>query len=206
MMKKIIFLTIISLLGFIYGFRENENRIFKHRDIKLIEKYIGEDSLYMTEYLTSLKFHEKLNLYRVDMGLDTVGFNRILWMAAHNHCYWMSQNCPPNCKETTSSSHYQVENTKYFTGKYPGDRLSYVDSQYSWSGENVLSYPFNKKNLKLNLEELSENIAERTMNLWISSINHHRIMLLPKHELEGTAFVISKEGRVWATSLFGYRK
>jgi len=204
MIKKIFFLVIIiSVWGFVY-LRKNEDRIFKHTDTKLIEKYISEDSIFMTEYLTSLKFHERLNLYRAYMGLDTVGFNRSLWMAAHNHCYWMSQNCPPYCKETTFSSHYQVENTKYFTGKYPGDRLSYVDSQYSWSGENVLSYPFNKKNLKLNSEELSESINEHAMNLWISSSNHHRSMLLPKHELEGTAFVISKDGRIWATSLFGY--
>lgn len=205
MKTKIFFLLIFTLLtfGLFSKILRRENHIFKVSDIELIKKLQLEDSTYKIEYMVAIKFHEKLNDYRKSMYLNPLDFSYAHWIASRNHSYWMSQNCPPECQTTKFASHYQTRGTKYFTGLSPEERLSYVSNKCIWTGENVLSDPSFRKRKIENSEQIAEEIAQHALNLWITSTGHHRMMLLPRHKVVGTAFIIGLDGRIWATSLFG---
>lgn len=191
---SLIILTALMTLSFTGIKSSEEPRIFKPIDIEKIQNDQTRDSLHKIEYLASKYFHEKLNNYRKSMNLDTLNFSYIHWIASHNHSYWMSHN--------NYASHTQKKSTKYFTGETPTERLEYLGTKCTWTGENVLSDPSAYKK-KMTPEEAAQNISDRALNLWITSTNHHRIMLLSKHSVVGTAFVIDSSGKVWATSLFG---
>jgi uncharacterized protein YkwD len=163
------------------------------KDLPQVLKEAERDSIRKIEYLASQYFHSLLNKYRRQQKLDTLAFSAAHWMAARNHSMWMSHY---------SLTHEQRHHSRCFTGKLPGDRIKYVAPEYDWTGENLLTDFSYKKNLSVDAAALK--IAESAFRLWIQSKGHHKIITLKTHQLEGTAFIIDDEGKVWGTSLFGY--
>jgi uncharacterized protein YkwD len=163
------------------------------QDLPKVLKEAERDSVRKTEYMASQYFHSLLNKYRREQKLDTLAFSGAHWMAARNHSMWMSHY---------SLTHEQRHHSRCFTGKLPGDRIKYVAPEYDWTGENLLTDFSYKKNLSVDAAALK--IAESAFRLWVQSKGHHKIITLKTHRLEGTAFIIDEEGKVWGTSLFGY--
>jgi len=156
-----------------------------------------KDSIKKLERLAALKFHERINKYRLENGINKLAWDDTLWLASRNHCLWMDAN--------DSLSHDEIKNTKNFTGDDPGDRYEYACNKKggcSWSGENALyNFPVGGTTI----EEQANGIAEECFEAWKSSYGHNQNMLGPASRVHGVAFYISSKGKVWGTDLFSYK-
>lgn len=169
-------------------------QVFTGAQLNLALKECKNDSVKEIERLAALKFHRLINEYRKKNNIDTLTWNDTLWLAARNHCAWMSQN--------NKISHGQIENTLLFTGKNPGERYDFVTMRktaLSWSGENAL---YNYSGTGTTIEKISETMAEAAFNQWKNSPGHDQNMRAPHSKYHGTAFLAEPRGRVWATDLF----
>ncbi len=176
-------------------------QVYTYQDVDALLKKAEKDSIAHIERLAALKFHELINQYRKENGLNEIKWNETLWIATINHNTWMDK--------AGDLSHRQKVNTKYFTGNSPGNRLDYAaggKAGIRWSGENALynyshkSYSYSNSRGKTK-EEIANNIAQRSFNQWKNSPGHNDNMLGKKHGSHGVAFKITSS-RVWGTDLF----
>lgn len=173
-------------------------QIFQTSQLSAVLKKCYSDSVQKTERLAALKFHKLINDYRKQNKIDTLEWDDELWLASRNHNLWMGEN--------SKLSHTQTENTKYFTGKNPGDRYNYATSnkgRSSWSGENAL---YNYDDNGSSIEQISATMAKAAFNQWKNSPGHDENMRAPHSHSHGTAFYLEPEGPVWATDLFSYNR
>jgi uncharacterized protein YkwD len=187
---KIVYL---SLLLVIFTFKNVGAQPYKLNSLNKLLSNTSNNKKLTIAYRASELFHEILNDYRIKNGLNELKFNHVLWLTSRNHNLWMSEN---------GLSHTESVKSKNFTGANPGDRVNYVNkNSCSWSGENCL-YNFSYNELD-SIELSAYNIAEESFNQWKESTGHNKNML-GQHSYEGTAFLITDVGVVWATSLFGF--
>lgn len=173
-------------------------QVFQISQLSALIKMCYSDSVQKTERLAALKFHKLINQYRKENKIDTLAWDDTLWLASRNHNIWMGENA--------KLSHTQTENTKYFTGKGPGDRYKYatVDrGRSSWSGENAL---YNYNDNGSSVAQISETMAKAAFNQWKNSPGHDENMRAPQSHSHGTAFYLEPDGPVWATDLFSYNR
>lgn len=173
-------------------------QIFQTSQLAAVIKKCNTDSVEKTERLAALKFHKLINKYRKENKIDTLAWDDTLWLASRNHTIWMGENA--------KLSHTQTENTKYFTGKGPGDRYNYATANKggsSWSGENAL---YNYNDAGSSVEEISETMANAAFRQWKDSPGHDQNMRAPQSHSHGVAFYLEPDGPVWATDLFSYKK
>ncbi len=185
---------VIFLLSFVFS-TNAISQTLKASSLNKLLFSINNNKKLSIEYRASEIFHTLINDYRKENGLNELEFNHILWLAARNHNLWMSEN---------NLSH--IENTKSlnFTGTKPGDRVDFVSkNSCSWTGENCL-YNFSYDEYDTT-ESNAYSIANESFIQWKNSSGHNKNML-GSHSFQGTSFYISKNGIVWATSLFGYCK
>jgi uncharacterized protein YkwD len=150
------------------------------------------DKKLVIEYQASMIFHKLLNNYREENGLNTLSYNNVYWLASRNHNLWMSEN---------GISHTEKPGSKYYTGSSPGDRLNYVDKDFCyWRGENCLANGSYFEDDSL--EKIAFNMASTSLEQWRNSKPHNDNML-GVHNNEGTSFLITSDGYVWATSILG---
>ena len=152
------------------------------------------DSVKLLERLSAIRFHQLLNEYRVEKGLNPVAWNEYLWLTARNHGIYLGL-------EGEFAHEQNLATSRYFTGTRPGDRLRYVfdGGGMWWNGENIHSHTmFRKKDWN----EKIESIALRSLNSWKGSPGHNRNMLTKGHTIHAVAMIVS-EGRVIAVSMFG---
>lgn len=173
-------------------------QIFQTSQLSAVIKKCYSDSVQKTERLAALKFHNLINQYRKENKIDSLAWDDTLWLASRNHTIWMGEN--------SKLSHTQVEKTKFFTGKDPGDRYNYVTLNKggsSWSGENAL---YNYNDNGSTIEQISETMAKAAFNQWKNSPGHDENMRAPQSHSHGTAFYLEPDGPVWATDLFSYQR
>lgn len=173
-------------------------QIFQTSQLSAVLKKCYSDSVQKTERLAALKFHNLINDYRKQNKIDTLAWDDELWLASRNHNIWMGEN--------SKLSHTQTENTKYFTGKNPGDRYNYATANKgssSWSGENAL---YNYNDNGSSIEQISETMAKTAFNQWKNSPGHDENMRAPHSHSHGAAFYLEPDGPVWATDLFSYNR
>jgi uncharacterized protein YkwD len=173
-------------------------QIFQTSQLSAVIKKCYTDSVQKTERLAALKFHKLINQYRKENKIDSLAWDDTLWLASRNHNIWMGENA--------KLSHTQTENTKYFSGKGPGDRYKYATADKggsSWSGENAL---YNYSDNGSSIEQISETMAKAAFNQWKNSLGHDENMRAPQSNSHGTAFYLEPDGPVWATDLFSYKK
>jgi uncharacterized protein YkwD len=190
MIKK--YLAIIFIL-LIVMFRSKNIfcQIYKSNHWNLAAKNAKVDSVNTIERLAAFKFNTKINNYRKEKGLPVLQWDEALWLAARNHSVWMNVH--------NKLMHAEMENTTFFSGKTPNDRIAYVlgnSNYYSFTGENAL-YNFSAYGETIN--EIAENISEESFNDWKNSHGHNSNML-NNFNIHGVAFIIS-ERKVWATDL-----
>ncbi len=168
-------------------------QLYTYQDVDALIEKSKQDSIAEIERMAALEFHKLINKYRTENGLSTIKWNETLWIATINHNKWMTK--------TGTLSHHQTTNNKYFTGKSPGDRLSYAqagNSHYGWSGENAL---YNYSSTGKTKEEIAKNIAQKSFTQWKNSPGHNENMLSKRHGSHGVAFAINGSV-VWGTDLF----
>ena len=190
--------TVISLLLSLFISSGLMAQIFQTSQLSILIKKCYSDSVQKTERLAALKFHKLINKYRKENKIDTLAWDDTLWLASRNHNIWMGENA--------KLSHTQTEDTKFFTGKGPGDRYNYATAnkgRSSWSGENAL---YNYNDNGSSVEEISESMAAAAFRQWKDSPGHDENMRAPQSHSHGTAFYLEPDGPVWATDLFSYKK
>lgn len=168
-------------------------QLYTYQDVNALIEKSKQDSIAEIERMAALEFHELINKYRKENGLNTIKWNETLWVTTINHNKWMVK--------TGTLSHHQTTNNKYYTGKSPGDRLSYAQAgsaHFGWSGENAL-YNYSCKGKTK--EEIAKNIAQRSFTQWKNSPGHNENMLSKRHGSHGVAFAINGSV-VWGTDLF----
>lgn len=168
----------------------------KYREIEHVLAKHTVDSTRIIELKATIYFNQIINDYRKSKGLHPLVLSDVLWLTSYNHNHWMVAN--------SELSHGEKKGTRHYTGARPGDRLSYVKAKgCSWSNENALyNYAYDNF-MTYSTDKLAFHIALRSFNQWRESPGHHTNMLTSSAQ-EGTAFAITTQGKVYATSLFGY--
>lgn len=198
MFARIPIIIMIGLLS-VLGLGSESKVVAQSHKYSAIEDVLARhtaDSTRVIELKATIYFNTLINDYRKSKGLHPLVLSDVLWLTSHNHNYWMVAN--------NDLTHGEKAGTRHFTGNRPGDRLTYVKAKdCSWSNENALyNYAYQKGHL-YNTDKIAFHIALRSFNQWRSSGGHNRNMLTFAAQ-EGTAFAITTQGKVYATSLFGY--
>lgn len=186
----------LLLLPFLLAFTSLNAQVPKAPKLASIIQNSRLDSVSRIERLAAMKFHQKINAYRVSSNVDTLAWNDTLWLASLNHCKWMEAN--------NLLSHGEQQGSPMFSGTGPGERYSYVageNGRCSWSGENAL---YNWSCAGSTIDRIAENIAQNSLVQWQNSPGHNRNMLAKGSKVHGVAFLIGKNNKVWSTDLFAY--
>lgn len=168
-------------------------QLYTYQDVESLKEKAQQDSIAEIERMAALEFHELINQYRKQNGLNTIKWNETLWIATINHNKWMAK--------TGKLSHHQTTTNNCYSGKSPGDRLTYAQagsSHFGWSGENAL---YNYSCTGKTKEEIAKNIAKKSFIQWKNSKGHNENMLSKRHGSHGVAFKING-AVVWGTDLF----
>ena len=191
--KKSVFAGLIFVAIHFQSFSQN-HQLARSDNLQHVMEDCRGDSVKLLERLSAIRFHQLLNEYRVEKGLNPVAWNEHLWLAARNHAIYLGLE--------GEFAHEQNRTTsRYFTGTRPGDRLRYVFDGRGmwWNGENIHSHTMYSKK---DWNEKIESIALRSLNSWKGSPGHNRNMLTKGHTIHAVAMIVS-EGRVIAVSMFG---
>jgi uncharacterized protein YkwD len=190
-----VFILLFSISFF--SFKFNLRAIYTCMDLPIIKSLSDKDSIHKIEYLSSLKLHQKINDYRNSKNLQTLEWNDTFWIASINHSIYMLKN--------DSLTHIQSEKSNLFTGIDAGNRIQFAYKEIkrpAWSGENCLYHYAAKGN---SIEEIANNIANKSFQLWRDSQGHHKNILRPESQIHAVAFKIQGK-KVFGTSVFGYRR
>lgn len=168
-------------------------QIFRESGLNKLLSEAEKDTKSAIEYQATIQFHLLLNKYRKTKGLAEVSFDYIYWITCRNHNLWMSKN---------SLSHSQTKGSINYTGADPGLRLKFVSkASCDWLGENCLmNFSYFETD---SINEVAHHIAAVSIEQWKNSKGHNDNML-GTYNNEATAFLITSDGSVWATSLFGW--
>jgi len=137
---------------------------------------------------TNLMFNRKAQ------GAKELQTHNPIWLVALNHCMWMREN--------KMLEHDEKRGTKYFTGKYPSERLKYVDAKlkYSALGENIAHIDLLEDDIKAT-ENLAEQLSKEFFGIWKKSKGHRQNMI--SKTFTHHAICILKTGtRFYAVSIF----
>jgi uncharacterized protein YkwD len=169
-------------------------QIYTYKQIEKATERHSEDTLLAIEFKAAIFFHELINEYRKNEGKSLLEWSNVFWLTSRNHNMWMAEN--------GFLTHTQTKKSRHFSGESPSDRLKYVlNEACGWSGENCLyNYSYNKNKT---ITDAAYEIAKYSFTQWKNSSGHNKNML-DNHAVQGTSFVIDKNGTVWGTSLFGY--
>jgi hypothetical protein len=169
-------------------------------ELKQLKLAANTDSMLRIDYLISLKFHELINIHRKINNTHELMWDDTLWLVSRNHNLWM--------EKANHLGHYQTNDSPFFTGKTPGERHLFTinSNQFSdWCGENCL-YIFTA-HLKIGSDTAYINsVANSIFQTWKTSDGHNRNMLSDRASRHGTSVYHAKDGRIWATDLFAFRK
>jgi len=187
----IIALLLLSISFFGMGGVPNLVGLYTYSDLSTLKS----ESERVTEKAEKY-FHEILNEYRSKLGKSQLKWLDIHWVAAVNHNTWMAEN--------DQLAHYQRENTPFFSGSSPSDRISFVNDEnisVRYSGENCL---YNWTGFFSGTEdERALKLAKMLFHQWKSSPGHYANMIRDHHQGHAIAIRIESNGKVWGTSLFG---
>jgi len=188
-MKKIAAVTIgVLLLSFNISFSQTTNKNLS----QLFDEY-AFDKYFTIERAAAIEFHSLINQYRIDNGSGLLVWDDDLWLAARNHCLYMYYN--------NHLTHSQVKYSKGFSGNTPEDRYVFATNgnpKYAGTGENCL---YNSSSEGDDLEEIAQNIANKSFDQWQSSPRHNSAMLYSYYRRHGVAFLVGG-GKVWGADVF----
>ncbi len=170
--------------------------VYTYSDLNELKRQMSETETEKIARKAEEAFHKILNAHRTQLGRSPLEWLDLHWVAAVNHNNWMAEN--------NQLSHRQTQNTSFFSGNSPSDRVRFVNDQnlvVSYSGENCL---FNWANfLSGSINEKAQKLARLLFEQWRSSPGHYANMIGNQHQGHGVAFYIESNGKVWGTQKFG---
>jgi uncharacterized protein YkwD len=170
--------------------------VYTYSDLNKLKSQINRTEIEKIARKAEEEFHKILNAHRKQLGRNPLEWLDLHWVAAVNHNNWMVEN--------NQLSHRQIQNTAFFSGNSPSDRVRFVNDQnliVSYSGENCL---YNWANfLSGSINEKAQKLARLLFEQWKSSPGHYANMIGNQHQGHGAAFYIESNGKVWGTQKFG---
>jgi uncharacterized protein YkwD len=188
------FLLFFAFLCYFYYSAAQSHKLLKEADLDDALEAIKTDSILKLQRSAALLFHEILNDYRSQNGLQKLDWNDVLWLVCQNHSYYMLYN--------DDLCHTEKKGKDFFSGTEPGDRLNFVllKNDLDWNAENAL---YNRVSQESPLYDMASKMAESSFHLWKNSFGHNRNMLNRASRIHAVAFQF-EDGLFYATSLFGY--
>ena len=116
---------------------------------------------------------EKVNEFRISVGLLAVKWNDKVYDAAYHHAYYLTD------REISLSHNEDYDKVNFTELMKTQDRIKYYYNESSWGIENLVTINFIWYNGDI------EKIAEWVVKAWIDSPQHKRGMLFDS-EVHGT--------------------
>ena len=146
--------------------------------------------------LLNAKIIERVNALRAKKGISPLRNDASLKSAAKHHSLWMA--------EKDKLTHF--ENKASY--KTPSNRITHYGGSYAETGENVQFFTLQGPHKLKGEKEATtcdsyERLAEVLVYNWRHSPPHYANMMHPGYEVSYVDVAIGKDGKLYATQLFG---